>query len=432
MDQKGKKKMTRRDFMKKVGKSAAAISVASMMPRVVKPAGAAARDYILIGRPETTTGPIAGFGEPSPWADNRVLDLFHKKEGGIYIEEYGKKVPVKFIMVDCESSGTKAAEIASRLILHDKVDLMIPYQFSEAIASICERNQMPCLVVEHPHESWIAGGPYKWSYHAGISFKAATQAFMNVWEEKIDETNKTFGIMAPNDADGIAMSKRQTQMFQAKGWKVVDPGRYPSGLQDWTSVIKRLKEGEVEFLTGSMAAPDFASAFRQMHQQGFVPKIISMGRATLFPSGVNAIGGDLPQGLVVDIHWSPEYPFKSALTGENCRQICDAWDKEVKKQWTQVIGFKYAGMELAIDIFKRARSVDKNKVLDAIAKTDVDTMIGRVKFNAAHHYHTPLVTGQWVKGKNWPWEPVIINSKDFPVIPVTAKMIFPLPGYRKS
>jgi branched-chain amino acid transport system substrate-binding protein len=432
MDQESKKKMTRRDFMKKVGQGAAVAGMASIAPRMVRPAKAATRDFILIGRPETATGPAAGFGEPSPWADNRVLDLFHKKEGGIFIEEYGKKVPVKFVMVDCESSGTKAAEIASRLILHDKVDLMMPFQFSEAISSICERNQTPCLVVEHPYEAWMAGGPYKWCYHAGISFKAATQSFMNVWEEKIDQTNKTFGIMCPNDADGIAMSKKQTEMFQVKGWKAVDPGRYPSGLQDWTSVIKRLKEGEVEILTGSMAPPDFSSAFRQMHQQGVVPKIASVGRAALFPSGVNAIGGDLPQGLVVDIHWSPQYPFKSALTGETGQQAVDAWDKEVKKQWTQVIGFKYAGMELAIDIFKRARSVDKNKVLDAIAKTDVETLIGRVKFNPQlHHYHTPLVTGQWVKGKNWPWEPVIINNKDFPAIPVTAKMIFPLPGYKK-
>jgi branched-chain amino acid transport system substrate-binding protein len=432
METKKTKKITRRDFIKNVGKGAAAVTVGSMVPRIVKPAKAAAsRDYVLIGRPETTTGPIAGFGEPSPWADNRVLDLFHKKEGGVFIEEYGKKVPIKFVMVDCESSGTKAAEIASRLILHDKADLMLFYQFSEAIASICERNQMPNLVVEHPIESWMAGGPYKWSYHAGISFKAATQAFMNVWEEKIDQTNKTFGIMAPNDTDGIAMSKRQAQMFQSKGWNAVDPGRYPSGLQDWTSVIKRLKDGNVEILTGSMASPDFASAWRQMHQQGFVPKICSMGRATLFPSGVNALGGDLANGLVVDIHWSPQYPFKSALTGETGPQITDAWDKEVKKQWTQVIGFKYAGMEIAIDVLKRARSVNKNKIMDAIAKTDLDTMIGRVKYNAEHSYHTPLVTGQWVKGKIWPWEPVIINSKDFPVIPVTAKMIFPLPGYTK-
>jgi branched-chain amino acid transport system substrate-binding protein len=432
MDQKKRKNMTRRDFMKKVGTGAAAVTLTSMAPRIVKPVRAAARDYILIGRPETSTGPLSGFGEPSPWADNRVLDIFHKKEGGVYIEEYGKKVPIKMMVLDCESSGTKAAEIASRLILHDKVDLMLFYQFSEAIGAVCERNQMPNLVVENPIEIWMSGGPYKWSYHAGISFKAATQSFMNVWEEKINETNKTFGILCPNDSDGIAMSKKQTEMLQAKGWKVIDPGRYPSGLQDWTSVIKRLKEGQVEILTGTMASPDFASAWRQMYQQGFVPKICSMGRATLFPSGVNAIGGDLANGLVVDIHWSPEYPFKSALTGETGPQICAAWDKEIKKQWTQVLGFKYGGLEIAIDVFKRARSINKTKILDAIAKTDVETILGRISYNAEHYHIHPIVTGQWVKGKNWPWEPVIINSKDFQVIPVTAKMIFPLPGYKKS
>jgi branched-chain amino acid transport system substrate-binding protein len=432
MEQRKKKNMTRRDFMKKVGKGAATLTLTSMVPGIVKPVRAAPRDYILIGRPENITGPLSGFGEPSPWAENRVLDIFHKKEGGVYIEEYGKKVPIQIKLLDCGSSGTKAAEIAWRLILHDKVDLMLLFQFSEAMGAVCETNQMPNLVVQNPLEVWMAGGDHTWGYHAGISFKAATNAFMNVWEEKINETNKTFGILCPNDTDGIAMSKKQTELLQAKGWKVVDPGRYPSGLQDWTSVIQRLKEGRVEILTGSMASPDFASAWRQINQQGFVPKICSMGRATLYPSGVNAIGGNLAQGLVVDIHWSPEYPFKSALTGESGQQVTQAWDKEVKKQWTQIIGFKYAGMELAIDILKRARSVDKNKVLDAIAKTNVETLIGHIRYNAEHHYHTPLVTGQWVKGKTWPWEPVIINSKDFPVIPVSAKMVFPLPGYKKS
>jgi len=426
-----KKLITRRDFMKTVGKGAVVAGVASALPGFAKPAKAAGRDFVLIGRPETSTGPLSGFGEPSPWADNRVLDLFHKKEGGVYIEEYGKKVPIKMMLVDCESNGTKAVEIASRLILHDKVDMMLYYQFAEGLASICEKNQVPNLVVEYPVEIWEAGGPYKWSYQAGISFKAATNAFINAWEEKIDQTNKTMGIMAPNDADGIAIAKRQTQMFQEKGWKSVDPGRYPSGLQDWTSVIKRLKEADVEILTGSMAGPDFASAWRQMNQQGFCPKMISMGRATLFPSEVNAIGGNLAEGLIVDIHWSGQYPFKSALTGETGAQVTAAWDKETKKQWTQVIGFKYAGMEIAIDVLKRARSINKDKILDAIAKTDVETLVGRVKYNAEHIYPTPLVTGQWVKGKAWPWDPVIVNSKDFPVIPVAAKMLFPLPCYKK-
>ena len=406
------------------------IGTAIMIPCFAGSLNAADRDYVLIGRPETSTGPISGFGEPSPWADNRVLDYINK-QGGVFIEEYGKKVPVKMKLMDNESSGTKAGEIASRLILHDKVDIMVFYQFSEAIASICERYEMPNLVVEHPLEPWQAGGPYKWSYQSGISFKSAIAAWTAIWEEKIDRTNKTFGVLAPNDADGIAMAKNFTKMLEDKAWKVVDVGRYPSGLQDWTSVVKRMKDGKVQILTGSMASPDFAAAWRQINQQEAVPKICSVGRATLFPSGVNAIGGDLANGLVVDIHWNPQYPFKSSLTGETCQQVADAWDKETKKQWTQVLGFKYAGMELAIDILKRAKSIDKNKILKAIEETNLETLIGRIKYNKDHYCLTPIVTGQWIKGKTWPWEPVIVNNKHFPVIPITADMIFPLPGYRE-
>ena len=113
------------------------------------------------------------------------------------------------------------------------------------------------------------------------------------------------------------------------------------------------------------------------------------------------------------------------------QQVAAAWDKETKKQWTQVLGFKYAGMELAIDILKRAKSIDKNKILKAIEETNLETLIGRIKYNKDHYCLTPIVTGQWIKGKTWPWEPVIVNNKHFPVIPITADMVFPLPGYRE-
>jgi ABC-type branched-subunit amino acid transport system substrate-binding protein len=67
------------------------------------------------------------------------------------------------------------------------------------------------------------------------------------------------------------------------------------------------------------------------------------------------------------------------------------------------------------------RASIKTRSWTQLRKQNVETLIGRVKFDEkSHHYHTPLVTGQWVKGKTWPWEPVIINNKDFPAIPVTA------------
>ena len=100
---------TRRDFLKKTSAAGAALGAATLAPSFARKAVAAKRDYILIGHPNPSTGPIAGFGEASPWADNRAVDAINK-QGGIYIKEYGKKLPVKVKIVDTESNPTKAAD----------------------------------------------------------------------------------------------------------------------------------------------------------------------------------------------------------------------------------------------------------------------------------------------------------------------------------
>ena len=116
-----KSKMTRRDFMKKATYAGAALTVGS----VARPVRAAEkRDYILIGRPNPSSGPLSAFGEPSPWVDERALAEINK-DGGIFIKEAGKKLPVRIKLVDTESDPSKTGDVTSKLILQDNVDLMI-------------------------------------------------------------------------------------------------------------------------------------------------------------------------------------------------------------------------------------------------------------------------------------------------------------------
>ena len=97
---KGKGKgMTRREFMKGVGAGTAALGISSLAPRLVKPARAAKRDHILVGRVQPLTGPSAAFGEVTPWVDNRALDEINGA-GGIYIKELGRQVPIKIKIAD--------------------------------------------------------------------------------------------------------------------------------------------------------------------------------------------------------------------------------------------------------------------------------------------------------------------------------------------
>jgi branched-chain amino acid transport system substrate-binding protein len=429
MEKKVKEKMTRRDFIKEVGKTAAAVSIASAVPALTKPARAAQRGYVLIGYTDPSTGPLAGLGAPTPWVNARVEKAIEKL-GGVYIKEYGKKVPVKFKVVDTESSPTKAADVASRLILNDKIDLMLTMYTPDVVnpvSAVCERYQMPCIGVGCPIDPWVEGGPYKWSFETHFSVDAITNVFIGMWDEIAAKTNKVIGVLFPNDADGIIWTKIFNKKLPAKGYKMVDPGRFPFGTRDFSAQIDMFKKEKVEILTAVLIAPDWATAWKQMHQQGFKPKIATIAKALLFPADMVALGGNLANGLTTEIWWSRYHPYKSSITGETPMELCNAWTKETGKQWNKPVGLTYGGYEMAYDVMKRAQTLDKATIRDAIAKMDLMTIFGPIKFNEKHYCEIPLVGGQWVKGKGVPWDLEIVYNKNHPQIKKTAEMIFPLP-----
>jgi branched-chain amino acid transport system substrate-binding protein len=430
---KGREKgFTRREFLKTTGMAGAALGASAVVPSFVKKAYAQQKkDFILIGHPNPSTGPLAGFGEASPWADEKAVEAINKA-GGLFVKEYNKKVPVKLKMVDTESDPTKAAELASKLILGDKVDLMVVMHTPDTVnpvSAMCERYKMPCISLDNPVEPWLSGGPYKYSFHAFWTVDKVTDLFTGLWEEYTSsgKCSKVVGGLYPNDPDGTAWVGVIGKKLPAMGYKFVDPGRFPYMQKDFTTMISMFKKENVEILTGCLIPPDWITVWKQCHQQGFIPKIATIAKACLFPADVNAQGGELPNGITTEVWWSPYHPFKSSLTGETPQALCDAWTTETKKPWTAPIGFKYAGFEIAADAIKRAQTLDKEKLREALAKTDLDTIVGHIKYNDKNYSETPLVAGQWVKGKKWPWELEIVSNKQAPSIKKTAEMMFPMP-----
>ncbi len=421
--------ITRRDFMKTAGIAGAALTASSVVPSLARKAFAAKRDYVLIGHPNPSTGPLADFGEASPWADNKAVEAMNKL-GGVYIEELGKSVPVKLKLIDTESNPTKAAELASKLIIKDKVDMMVVMHTPDTVnpvSSVCERYGVPCVSLDAPVDAWMSGGPYKWCFHVFWRADSLIDLYISMWDEVSHRTNRVVGGLWPNDADGSLFADLFAKRLPASGYNVVDPGRFPFFTKDFSTFINRFKKEKVDILMPVMIPPDWITVWRQCHQQGFIPKIATVAKALLFPSAVGALGGNLPNGLTVEIWWSPYHPFKSSLTGQTCRELCEAWEKENGKQWSQPMGYKYAGFEIAYDALKRARSFDKEKIRKALEQTDLNTVVGPVKFNSDHYSEVSLAGGQWVKGKKWPWELEIVHNKMSPFIPKTANMIFPLP-----
>ena len=152
-----------------------------------------------------------------------------------------------------------------------------------------------------------------------------------------------------------------------RGYKLVDPGRYQNLSDDFSAQIAAFKKANCEIITGVVIPPDFTTFWNQALQQGFKPKVASIGKAILFPVAVEALGKN-GNNLSSEVWWSPNHPFKSSLTGQSAKDIAKAYEKSSGKQWTQPIGFVHALFELAVDVARRSGDVGDNKsVVNAIA-----------------------------------------------------------------
>ena len=266
----------------------------------------------------------------------------------------------------------------------------------------------------------MTGGPYKWSYLSFFTVDTLLDTYIDLWDTI--PTNKIVGGLFANDPDGVATVPVVQRKAEERGYKFVLGGNLPYGTKDFSATINKFKQAGAEILISSDIAPDTTQAWRQMHQQGWVPKVATIAKAALLPSDIASYGENLPENISCEIWWHPSFPFKSSITGETPKQLSDAWVKENNKQSIATIGFKHAGIEIVADVLKRAGTLDKEKLRQAIAATNLDTIIGHISYNDQHWGETPLVGGQWQKGKDFPWEVQIVNNKRNPSIPTTSTM----------
>ena len=391
------------------------------------PAHAQSR-VIKIGHVSPRSGPLAGFGEADTFILEQVRGIIGK---GLSVG--GKSYPVEIISKDSQSSSSRASEVASELILGDKVDLIVASATPDTtnpVADQAEVNEVPCITTNCPWQPYFfgrRGDPKKgftWTYHFFWGLEDVIAAFLALWDGA--PTNRVVGGLFPNDADGNAWGDPQLGLPPAlakAGYKLHDPGRYQVMNNDFTAQISAFKSAGAEIVTGNMIPPDFATFWSQAAQQGFRPKIVTIGKALLFPSVIDSLGAR-GNGLTSEIWWTPHHPFNSSLTGQSASELTDAYTAATKRPWTQPIGFQHALFEVAIDVLKRAKSLDPQAILDAIIATDCHSIVGPVQWTGMpvkNVTKTPLVAGQWQR-KGDKFELVIVANKPAPEIPVGGKL----------
>ena len=83
-------------------------------------------------------------------------------------------------------------------------------------------------------------------------------------------------------------------------------------------------------------------------------------------------------------------------------------------------------MEVAIDVLKRSASLKPEDIRDAIPGTDYDSLVGKVTWKGGplnpvkNVCTTPLVGGQWKKGKTFKYDLHNVYNGSAPDIPLDS------------
>jgi len=414
---------TRRRFLMGSGAMFAA-------PAILTSTRAYAQNKTLkVGFVSPKTGPLAGFAEADAYIVEGINQIF---AGGL--ANNGSSWNVEIISRDSQSNPNRAAEVAADLILRDEVDIIVAAATPDTtnpVADQAEINEVPCITTDAPWQPYFFGrngNPaegFQSTYHFFWGLEDVIGVFLDIWGQS--GAAKKVGGLFPNDADGNAWGDAARGLPPAlagAGFDLTDPGRYQPLSDDFSNQIAAFRDAECEIVTGVMIPPDFATFWAQAAQQGFNPKVATIGKAILFPSVVESLGvrGD---GLTSEVWWSPNHPFNSSLTGVSAKELADGYTASTGRPWTQPIGFKHALFEVVADVVKRAEDLDDPEAITvAIAATQLETIVGRVDWSngpVKNVSKTPLVGGQWQLDGGVLDLKIVANSQQ-PNIPITGEL----------
>lgn len=466
-----RKAVSRREFLKLAGIGGATVAMGAGLGGLVAACGGTATTTTAApattttaagatttAGPVTTAGPEAGrdikLGLVSPktgalasfaLADDWWVDYANKAVPDGIVGGDGKKHKIVIVRADSQSDSNRAAQVAGDLINNDKVDMLLVSGSPDTVnpvADQAEANGTPCISNFVPWQPFFFGRkgtpdkPFKWTYTHAIGLEDIVGNFIAMWQQVT--TNKKVGFLFANDADGAAWTDMTTGLppaVKAAGYDYFLSDLYPVPTEDFTKYISDFKKNGCEIICGTIITPDFVNFWKQAVQQGLKPKVLTIGKALLFPQTLDAIG-PIAYNATVEGVWKPTWPFKDSITGATCQQLADSYMAKTGGEWTAPIA-QYAKFEWAVDIYKRAPNPDdKEGVVKAIQETKLDTCLGPIDFtapvdmtdlNKSKHpvlnvYKVPVGGAQWVKGTKFTFEPTIVSNVNNPELQVEAKV----------
>lgn len=354
-----------------------------------------AAEPIYIGTVQPVTGPYAAFGTKFYQAYNIAADEINAK-GGI------KGRPIKIVFEDSQDKMDLGQTAAEKLIARKEIIAIIGGRLSGvgyAIAQICERAKMPYLV-DHPSADIVTKSGFQWTFrlNPASSFNSVPlQQFL----KNVATDVKKVACLYENTIYGKGVAEPFKKFLEENKYEIVVSEVYPPLALDYRDLLTKTKAANPDLVFMASNIPDSALILRQARELGLKPKMFSGAGAGF------SISEFIEQATVAGNHvystgpWSgnPKDPAVQAFM----KKFMQRFGKYPKEHEAE----GYAAVYVIADALKRAKTLTREAVRDALAKTDMMTTFGKVKFENFDGYtnqnnglkNGQVVLSQWQEGK---------------------------------
>ena len=378
-----------------------------------------AKDKIVIGASRPLSGPLAFFEANAfgplykMWVDQV------NAEGGIYVKEYGKKLPVEMIVYDDKSDMGTMTRLLDKLILEDKVDFLFPptsTAFLFAAAAVANKHGYILIGAEGGATTLQPVLPTVPNFFMVLQFSDHYQ--MPALADLLAGAGaKTAAMLWIEDLHGIEYSGVGTKEFDRVGIKTVMSKSAPPDIKDVSPILKEAQKLNADIFC-SFTYPDTSFLVTGTSQAiGYNPKAMLLGPGGNFEVIRSVFGDEVIEGILGEGAWNEKSSKRHAkfvknYLERNDRSTLDWWGHDV--YWCALEVFQQA--------IEKAGTLDQKKIRDIIATEKFDTILGKTWFEnqmLAEECYAGQI-GQWQKGI---FEVVSPKNK------ATAKFIYPKPAF---
>ena len=340
---------------------------------------AKAEDVIKIGAPLALTGPLSAEAKKQ----QTVWDMWLAKvnsSGGIKVGS--KKMRVELVKYDYQSDGPRSAQLAEKLLTDDKVNfLLAPFGsgHTKIVATVAERYQTPVIACASSAESVFNQG-FKNLFGTLSPNGGMTDAMVAFFKSKMPQLHRV-AVLGRDDVFPKSMAEGISDAAKKGSLDVVYDKLYPVGTMDQSSAMSAIKESKPDWIYVSGYTQDLILARKQMADLSVSAPIVTMVTGPAYKEFTEGLG-DLANDITSSSWWHHATSYQGVGPWPTTADFYSDFVKQNHDDPDYVHASCAAAIIVLADAIERAGTVDKVKVRDALAATNINTFYGPVKFTA--------------------------------------------------